>query len=206
MRQGGDPRLPLELALVKVTRPGADLSRESLAFRLELLEQRPGQAVAPAPAAERATPAAPQPDAEPAPPAPTSEAAPEPAATGPPLELEQLQDAWQRTVAPGGASAVDSRPPRCSERPGRPRSTADTLTIEFPATADFHRRQTEEPKNVGVVREALYEVTGHKLGVVLALGEPPEGDVTDDDDPLDEEALISMFKDTFDAEEVEEPR
>ena len=40
MRQGGDPRLPLELALVKVTRPGADLSQESLAYRLELLEQR----------------------------------------------------------------------------------------------------------------------------------------------------------------------
>src|SRR5207237_2790208 len=40
MRQGGDPRLPLELALVKVTRPGADLSHESLAYRLELLEQR----------------------------------------------------------------------------------------------------------------------------------------------------------------------
>jgi DNA polymerase-3 subunit gamma/tau len=40
MRQGGDPRLPLELALVKVTRPGADLSQESLAYRLELLERR----------------------------------------------------------------------------------------------------------------------------------------------------------------------
>src|SRR5438309_3939869 len=40
MRQGGDPRLPLELALVKVTRPGTDLSHESLAYRLELLEQR----------------------------------------------------------------------------------------------------------------------------------------------------------------------
>ena len=40
MRQGGDPRLPLELALVKVTRPGADLSAESMAYRLELLEQR----------------------------------------------------------------------------------------------------------------------------------------------------------------------
>ena len=26
LRQGGDPRLPLELALVKVTRPGTDLS------------------------------------------------------------------------------------------------------------------------------------------------------------------------------------
>src|SRR3989440_4303162 len=39
LRQGGDPRLPLELALVKVTRPAVDLSRESLAFRLERLEQ-----------------------------------------------------------------------------------------------------------------------------------------------------------------------
>src|SRR4051794_19195248 len=40
MRQGADPRLPLELALVKVTRPAADLSRESIAFRLEQLESR----------------------------------------------------------------------------------------------------------------------------------------------------------------------
>src|ERR671928_122480 len=40
MRQGGDPRLPLELALVKVTRPGADLSGESLSYRLEQLETR----------------------------------------------------------------------------------------------------------------------------------------------------------------------
>ena len=46
MRQGGDPRLPLELALVKVTRPGADLSHESLAFRLERLEKRGGPAAA----------------------------------------------------------------------------------------------------------------------------------------------------------------
>jgi DNA polymerase-3 subunit gamma/tau len=38
MRQGGDPRLPLELGLVKVTRPAADLSRESISFRLELLQ------------------------------------------------------------------------------------------------------------------------------------------------------------------------
>ena len=40
MRQGGDPRLPLELALVKVTRPAADLERESTAYRLEQLESR----------------------------------------------------------------------------------------------------------------------------------------------------------------------
>src|SRR5215208_6888800 len=39
MRQGGDPRLPLELALVKVTRPAADMSRDALAFRLDQLER-----------------------------------------------------------------------------------------------------------------------------------------------------------------------
>src|SRR5205807_5559955 len=39
MRRGAAPRLPLELALVKVTRPASDLSRESIAFRLERLEQ-----------------------------------------------------------------------------------------------------------------------------------------------------------------------
>src|SRR5262249_38929976 len=40
MRQGGDPRLPLELALVKVTRPAADMERESIGYRLEQLESR----------------------------------------------------------------------------------------------------------------------------------------------------------------------
>ena len=59
-RQGADPRLPLELALVKVTSPGSDLSRESLAFRVEQLEQRlTGTPVAP-PAAPRRRPPPPR--------------------------------------------------------------------------------------------------------------------------------------------------
>jgi DNA polymerase-3 subunit gamma/tau len=201
MRQGGDPRLPLELALVKVTRPGTDLSRESLAFRLEQLEQRPAAAAVPAPPpTENATPT-PRPK-------PTSEATSEleqPVAA-PPLELSQLQEAWQRTVLP----AVQSRSIPVASLLGEARPAAldaETLTLEFPATADFHRRQAEEPKNVGVIREALYEVTGRKLGVVLALGDPPEGgDVEGDDAPLGEEALISMLKDNFDAREVEDSR
>ena len=81
----------------------------------------------------------------------------------------------------------------------------ETLTLEFPATADFHRRQAEESKNVTVIREALYEVTGHRLGVTLALGDEVEAE-PEADEQLTEDALISMFKDTFDAQEVEEPR
>jgi DNA polymerase-3 subunit gamma/tau len=205
-RQGADPRLPLELALVKVTSPGSDLSRESLAFRVDQLEQR----LVGAPAAPPATPPAPSTAAAPAAPTPVApEPAPEQAAPiaggeGPPLELDQLQDAWQRTVLP----AVQSRSIPVASLLAEARPAAlegETLTLEFPATADFHRRQAEESKNVTVIREALYEVTGHRLGVTLALGDAVEPEL-DADEQLTEDALISMFKDTFDAQEVEETR
>jgi DNA polymerase-3 subunit gamma/tau len=206
-RQGADPRLPLELALVKVTSPGSDLSRESLAFRVDQLEQRlTGAVAAPASAAPAAAAAAP-PRLEPERPTP---AAPQPApeaatpVEAPPLELEQLQDAWQRTVLP----AVQSRSIPVASLLGEARPSVlegEMLTLEFPATADFHRRQAEEPKNVGVIRDALYEVTGHRLAVTLALGDAPD-DVEEVDDQLTEEALISMLQDKFDAQEVEDNR
>jgi DNA polymerase-3 subunit gamma/tau len=207
-RQGADPRLPLELALVKVTSPGSDLSRESLAFRVDQLEQRLTGAPVVPPAAPPA-PATPTAAAEPTPAAPepapaTEQAAPAAAGEGPPLELDQLQDAWQRTVLP----AVQSRSIPVASLLAEARPAAlegETLTLEFPATADFHRRQAEESKNVTVIREALYEVTGHRLGVTLALGDEVEPEL-DADEQLTEDALISMFKDTFDAQEVEETR
>ncbi len=198
-RQGADPRLPLELALVKVTSPGSDLSRESLAFRVEQLEQRStGTPAATVPAA----PAQPEPELPtPVAPQPVPAAVQAPAET-PPLGLDQLQDAWQRTVLP----AVQSRSIPVASLLGEARPATldgEMLTLEFPASADFHRRQAEEPKNVSVIREALYEVTGHRLGVTLALGEAEDG-VEEVDEALTEEALISMFKDTFDATEVED--
>jgi DNA polymerase-3 subunit gamma/tau len=194
MRQGGDPRLPLELALVKVTRPAADLAHETLAFRVERLEealQGPVRASGPVegPRGNRKVP-------------PAEIATPEPAPSThepPPLELERLQDAWQRSVVPAvpihvQALLQQARPAGLDD---------DTVTLEFASSADFHRRQVEEPKNLSIVREALYEVTGRRLAVATALGEPEESDEVEEE-TLSEEALISMFKDTFDAREVEE--
>ena len=187
MRQGGDPRLPLELALVKVTRPAADLERESLAFRLEQLEAR--GAVAPAPAAAQATPVAPQP--------------PPPAAEPPPVELEQLQDAWQRTVLP----AVEQKggiPTASLLREAHPAGlTGDTLTVEFPAAADFHRKLAEEPKNATLLADALYEVTGRRFSLDFAVGENGGEDV-DDTIPAGEDEILALMKKTFDAREVTE--
>jgi len=192
-RQGADPRLPLELALVKVTSPGSDLSRESLAFRVDQLESRLLGSVEPA-----------RPQSAPERPVPAQPAAAPAEVQAPPLGLDQLQDAWQRTVLP----AVQSRSIPVASLLGEARPATlegEMLTLEFPASADFHRRQAEEPKNVSVIREALYEVTGHRLGVTLALGEAEDA-VEEEDEALTEEALISMFKDTFDATEVEDTR
>src|SRR4051794_23251386 len=160
MRQGGDPRLPLELALVKVTRPRSDLSRESLAYRIEQLESQRHVAAIATQEVETATPVAPQP-----PPAPTS--------PPPPLELEQLQHAGQRSVLeavrqrsiPIAAALGEARPAELS---------SSTVTVEFPPTASFHRTLAEDPKNAAILQDALYEVTGRKLAVTFELGEAHE--------------------------------
>jgi DNA polymerase III gamma/tau subunit len=196
MRQGGDPRLPLELALVKVTRPGADLSHESLAYRLDQLEQR-GHAPPEAPARQPSTNLkGSDPSREVESSAPTS-------AEPPALELEQLQDVWQRSILP----AVEQRsiPAASVFREARPAGLSeDVLRIEFPPEADFHRKMAEEPKNSNLLADALYEVTGRKLGVAFAVGERAE--VSEEEHPpANEEDFVELVKQTFDAREIEEP-
>ncbi len=191
MRQGADPRLPLELAIVKVTRPHADLSRESLAHRVEVLESR-GAGPAPSTAREPAAITAPAP----------SPASDDPEPAPPDLELEQVAEAWQRSIVesvrgrsiPVASLLSEATPTEL---------TGDTLTLEFPAGNDFHRQQIAEPQNIGLLRDALYEVTGRKLTVVLEAGET-DATLEDDDEPKSEDDWISSLKETFDAREVDE--
>jgi DNA polymerase-3 subunit gamma/tau len=188
MRQGGDPRLPLELALVKVTRPAADLSSESLAYRVEQLERRGTGPTSHAEATIRET--------KPEPPAASR-------SQGPSLELEQLQEAWQRTILP----AVEERsiPTASVLREARPTDLAgETLTLEFPAAASFHRQLAEEPKNATLLAEALYEVTGRRLAVEFASGGDGDDLTEADEEPAREEDLVSLIKETFDAREVDD--
>ena len=79
----------------------------------------------------------------------------------------------------------------------------DELTLEFPAEAQFHRGLAEDPKNAAVLREALYEVTGRKLGVVFVIGEKRERADTQEPPPSEDD-LVALFKETFDAREVDE--
>jgi len=201
-RRGADPRLPLELALVKVTRPQVDLQRESLAHRVELLEQRVhsnsgSHTVAAAPAT------LPPGEAESAP-SRNEVSAATPASTDPPsLELEQLQEAWQRSVLP----AVQERAIWLGSLLGEARPIGldgDLLTLEFAPTADFHRsRLVDEPENLELVRETLFEITGRWLTIETTLGEDADED-GGDEEHLEEDEVIALIKETFGAREVEE--
>jgi len=194
MRQGGDPRLPLELALVKVTRPSSDMSRESLAFRLDRLESGglPAQ-VGPVPRVQAHEPG--------------SKIEPGSVVGGSPeveistVDLGQLQEAWKRSILP----AVEQRsiPIGKTLAEAHPAGLAgDTLTLEFPQTAAFHLRLTEDPKNAAMLRDALYEVTGRRLAVAFELGEQQVAS-SEDAVPEAEEDILELMKSTFDARELE---
>jgi DNA polymerase III subunit gamma/tau len=192
MRQGGDPRLPLELALVKVTRPASDLSRESIAFRLERLEQG-----APAPQPPPASNTVLQGDE------PEPEPQPVPVPVGAPgLELSQLQEAWASTVLP----AVEERggiPTASLLREAHPAElSGDTLTLEFPPGAQFHLDLARDPKNAGPLADALYDVTGRRLELAFELGEARETQATQEE-PAGEEEFLAQFQQTFDTRERE---
>ena len=167
-----------ELALVKVTRPAADLERESVAYRLEQLESvaiEPCRRTRSRDAAGGATPG------------------------------RVRRSAFARArAAPGGVAADDPpaveqrsiRRPRCSARRTR-RSSRTTSHRRVPAAASFHRQLAEEPKNATLLAEALYEVTGRKLALDFAVGEnggedpgPGRGR-----NPAGEDEIVQLMKD-----------
>jgi hypothetical protein len=138
---------------------------------------------------EAPTPIAPQP--------PTASAG-----EAPTLELGQLQEAWRRTILP----AVEQRsiPIGKTLAEAHPAALAgDTLTVEFPASASFHRQLAEEPKNATLLADALYEVTGRHLGVAFAEGEA-RADALEDEEPAGEERILELVKETLDAHERED--
>ncbi|MEA2331398.1 MAG: polymerase subunit gamma/tau [Thermoleophilaceae bacterium] len=212
VKDGSEPRIQLEMALLKGTQPQADLSLQALMFRIEQLEARLGEgAAAAAPEPQRASPP-PAPAADPAPsqPAPARSAAGGPAAavarepeqeqeTQPvpvgAVELEQLQGIW-----PAVAEAVTEENGMLGAALGAARPMAiegDRLTVAFPPDAAFVKKKAEA--NRDLVQRVLRGLTGHSLAVAYELREDaqPAGPTT-----LGEEELIERLRAEFAAEEV----
>lgn len=121
---------------------------------------------------------------------------------GPALELSQLQEAWGRTVLP----AVEERggiPTASLLREAHPAElSGDTLTLEFPPSAQFHLDLARDPKNATLLADALYDVTGRRLELVFELGEAREAPAADEE-PAGEEEFVTRFTEAFDARERE---
>jgi DNA polymerase III subunit gamma/tau len=206
VKDGSEPRIQLEMALLKATQPQADLSLQALMFRIEQLEARLGGAAG-APTAEAApsaaTEAAPAPAPAPARSAsggPVAAVAAEPQAAAAPMpvgaiELEQLQAIW-----PAVAEAVTEENGMLGAALGaaRPMSIeGDRLTVAFPPDAAFVKKKAEA--NRDLVAQALRGLTGHTLAVAYELREDalPAGPAL-----LGEEELIERLRAEFAAEEV----
>ncbi len=216
-KDGSEPRIQLEMALLKATQPSADLSIQALMHRIEQLETQVSSG-APQPA-QAAPPEPVEPDPEPE---PEPEQPPGGGGAGPPraaavargpsgqaatavaveeaepvtaLELDRVLALWPaigETVAEEngmlGAALGAARPVDIE---------GDRLTVAFPADAAFVKKKAEA--NRELVQDALRGLTGAALTVAYELrdGGPGSEPVT-----LDEAQLIERLRSEFAAEEV----
>jgi DNA polymerase-3 subunit gamma/tau len=208
VREGGDPRLPLELALVKVCRPQNELALESLDQRLERLEQG---APAPAPAVRQVpaptAPPAEVPEPEPEPLAAEVVPAPaEPASAPQAPSLERLIERWQEAILP--EIQRRSQPLHSLILPARPVSWDEhEVVIGLPASTSFAIKIVDTPQNTAIVTELVAQALGATPRVrFVVLGEE-SGDAVQADQPpaeqVSEHELMSRLAEEFDAHEVQ---
>jgi DNA polymerase III subunit gamma/tau len=207
VKDGSEPRIQLEMALLKATQPQADLSLQALMFRIDQLEAALGKSDAPAPAADGSSSAAP--DSPPPPPraqrqapkgapaaaavAPQVDASPQPMGS---IELDQIAALW-----PAVAETVAEQNGMLSAALSAATPTAldgERLTVAFPADAAFVKKKAEQGRDL--VATAVRGITGHPLTLAFELSDavaPPAGPAT-----LDHDQLIERLRAEFGAEEV----
>ena len=184
MREGDDPRLTLEVALLKVATPSLDASREALLRRIESLESRspaarPGlrpQQAGPAPRPtpgrgrrsaghERPEPAEAAPPATPPVDEPPAEPEPEAGVATATVEIEQVVELWPAVVdhlRDSGSEMLST----LFDDAGRSAIDEERsmLRIGFPASAKFNKRKAESPANVERMTEAIPRSPGSGCG------------------------------------------
>jgi DNA polymerase-3 subunit gamma/tau len=201
MREGDDPRLTLEVALLKVATPSLDSSREALLRRIENLESQIGDgspsAGNPKPA-ETASPAAPAvPDAP-------ERSEPEASMATATVEIERIVELWPAVVdhlRDSGSTMLSTlfdgaRPLGIDEE-------RSVLRVGFPSSAKFNKRKAEAPANVERMTDAITVIVGVRMR--------PGYELIEEDEPaaapagsgeMSEDEMIDLIKDNFDASEV----
>ena len=169
VKNGADPRIQLELALVKAASPGADASTQALLNRIERLEAR----LAGGPPAADGGDAA---------------EAPREVERQPPFPPAQEPDRGRRGDGPGRArgrrrsrACARCGPPcsrRCASAPGSlkagifaeasPAAVSDgELVVTFPPSATFKRRKAQDREYCEALADAVRAVTGARVSAAL---------------------------------------
>jgi DNA polymerase-3 subunit gamma/tau len=229
MREGDDPRLSLEVALLKVATPSLDSSREALLRRLEQLERsQDGGAASAAPSSgggravvddapsseDQGQPDRPDEATSAAPPeeeaANTAEPTDEGATDDPPVataevDIERVVELWPAVVEhlrESGAEMLSSL--FDGARPLGVDEERSMLRIGFPASAKFNKRKAEAQGNIEQMAEALEAIVGTRLKPAYELiDDEPEGSrVGEEATSMAEEEIIELLKAKFDASEV----
>ncbi len=199
VKDGSEPRLQLEVALLKATQPQTDQSLQALMFRIDQLEARIGGQAAAAPAV----------DAPPDPPAPKAavvtggasvavaveiDEEEEPSAA---IDLERIVGLWSAV-----ADAVREQNAMVAALVSEAVPSAfdgDRLTVSFPSDAAFLKKKAEA--NRDLVLGALRTLTGRGIAVAFDLS---EGALERAPRTLGEEELLERLRRDFGAEEIEE--
>ncbi|HEY6637699.1 MAG TPA: DNA polymerase III subunit gamma/tau [Solirubrobacterales bacterium] len=200
MREGDDPRLTLEVALLKVATPSLDSSREALLRRIESLEARLGEG-----GAEIESPE----PVEAPPPEPTEEGAPEPeepqasvATAG--VDIERVVEVWPAVVdhlRDSGSAMLstlfdEAKPLGIDEE-------RSVLRIGFPESAKFNKKKAESSTNVERMTEAIGAIVGTRMRPAYELIESQNESADEERSPeMSDEEKIDLVKDNFDATEV----
>jgi DNA polymerase-3 subunit gamma/tau len=160
VKDGSEPRIQLEMGLLKATQPQADLSLQALMFRIDRLEQALGGAAAPPAEAPPATERAPREEAA----APRAEAAAEEArveATDVAAVEARVEAAEVAHAAAAQASAAEApaADPPASGPPARSRPAARSSSASAAAAVAVEARAEQAPEHAG----------GVELGQVVTL-------------------------------------
>jgi DNA polymerase-3 subunit gamma/tau len=199
MREGDDPRLTLEVALLKVATPSLDSSREALLRRIESLEARltgeGGPAVEPTKPVE-APPPAEEDDPE--------QETPRASVATASVDLDRVVDLWPAVVdhlRDSGSAMLstlfdEARPLGIDEERG-------VLRIGFPASAKFNKKKAESSANIERMTEAVSSIAGVQLRPTYELIDGQNGEAAPEEvDEMSEEEFVDLVKDSFDANEV----
>jgi DNA polymerase III subunit gamma/tau len=225
---GAQPRIQLELVLIKATAPEVDPSTAALLARIERLEAAlAGQGHAPAPApAKPAVAAAPEPKPvatagptpAPAPepePAQSAEPAPAPAVSTPPPappapkaeapngappELDTVAACWPAVI---DVVRQENQMLAALLADARPVALHNqNVTVAFPSGKAFLKRKAEQDDYRKAAAEALRAVVGTPLVLRYELRDEPAPAEEPETPSISHEELVKRLVEEFDAQEV----